>query len=270
MSSWSTGWGTPSVSRVEAERRGEVATGAVAPDRDPGRVPAQVGGVAQAPLVHREGIVQRLREGVLRRQPVVDVDHDAVGRGGQGRADGLEVLRAEQHEPATVEEDQHRQRLVRQARGVDEARDVAVRTGNGHRVDLGHLDRRRAQRQVTCARPGPDLLERRRLVRLGLRRHGVEHVLDLWVEWGHAGAACRGAGAGTGLGGALCVDSEITARNSARTADSCPQPVAKAGDVRRLRHAAGVGDRHGLRSSGAIAGTDDRRRPGAAYRPRTR
>ena len=192
-------------------------------------------GVAQAPPVDREGIVQRLREGVLRRQPVVDVDDDAVGRGGQGRADGLELVGAQQHEPAAVEVDQHRQWLVRPARRVDEARDVAVRSGHRHRVDAGHLDERRAQRPVTCARPGADLLERRRLVRLGLRGHGVEHRLDLWVELGHAGAACRGAGARTGLGGAPCVDSETTARNSARTADSCPQPVAKAGDVRGRR-----------------------------------
>ena len=203
----------------------QVAAGAVTADRDPGRVPAQVRRVAQAPLIDREGIVERLRERVLRREPVVDVHDDAVGRCGQGRAHGLEVLRAEQHEAAAVEVDQDRQRFVRPARRADEARDVAVRSRDRHRLDAGHLDRRRAQRPVTCARPGPDLLERRWLVRLGLRGHGVEHVADLWVEWGHAGAACRGAGTGAGLGGAACVDRATTARNSARTADTCPPPA---------------------------------------------
>ena len=181
--------------------------------------------MAQAPLVDREGIVERLRERVLRRESVVDVDDDAVGRCGQGRAEWLEVLRAEQHEAAAVEVDQDGQRLVGQARRADEARDVAVRSRDRNRLDAGHLDGRRAERSMTCARPGADLLERRWFVRFGLRRHGVEHVLDLWVEWGHAGAACRGAGYRAGLGGALCVDSEITARNSARTADTCPPPA---------------------------------------------
>ena len=178
---------------VEAHGGGEIAAGAVAAHGDPCRIAADLVRVVEAPLVHGDGVVERLRERVLRSQPVVDVDDDAVGRRRERGAQRLELVGAEQHEPAAVEVDEHRQRLLRPPRLVDDARDVTVRSRDRPLGDRRHLDRRRTQRPMPATRTGPDLLERRRFVRLGLGRHGVEHGLYLWIDFGHGRTPLAGS-----------------------------------------------------------------------------
>ena len=96
--------GTAPVARHERDDRGEVAAGAVAADREPGGVTAELGRVLAKPRDDRVRVLHAGREPVLGRETVVDRDDDAAGRVADRAAHAVVGVEVADHPPAAVEE----------------------------------------------------------------------------------------------------------------------------------------------------------------------
>ena len=138
----------------------EVGAGAVAHHADASRVDPEVASLLDEPVQRRHAVDEGGREGVLRRAPVVHGQHGAAGAVGQATALGVVGLEVAEDEPAAVQVDQRRQRLVRvgpdraqqparHPTGVDvgDRGDVLLRLGQpvltggrAPRADAGHVE----------------------------------------------------------------------------------------------------------------------------------
>ncbi len=98
------------VARHVADDRRHVAAGRVATDADPLRVGAERLGVRDRPLEGGEGVFDRRRERVLRRQPVADREDPAAGRRGEEPAHPVVHVEVADHPAAAVVVDEQRGR----------------------------------------------------------------------------------------------------------------------------------------------------------------
>ena len=96
------------VASQQRHARGQAAAGALAADRDPVGVHAELRGVLGHPHQGGVAVLERGRERVLRRQAVVDGDHDRTDLGGDPAAVRVVQVEAADDEAAAVEVDQRR------------------------------------------------------------------------------------------------------------------------------------------------------------------
>ena len=126
--------------------RGEAASGALPADREPVTVPALLGAVLGDPADHLVRLVRRGREGVLRRDDVVDVDHRHPCLGREVAAQRVVELGRRQDVAAAVEVDVDRRGAVGR-RQVDHG-------GSRCRRTSGSLSSRVVARQLRPTRVG--------------------------------------------------------------------------------------------------------------------
>ena len=142
------------VAGQQRDARGQAAARALAADRDPVGVDAELVRVLGDPHQRGVAVLERGRERVLRGEAVVDRDHDRTDLGGDPAAVGVVEVEAADHEAAAVEVDQRRERVVAGA-----GRPVAahphlgrvLRAGDEELVDLerdGRVVRRQRGQQV--------------------------------------------------------------------------------------------------------------------------
>ena len=163
----------------------EIATGAVAADRQPARIDADLPAVGGHPLQAGDDIVERAGEAGLGRQPIVDgEDHDA-GLDRELRAEHVVAVEIAEHPAAAVGEDQARQLGVaeRRDRPVDTHLDRTGRAGNvavddGDAIGPRTL-RAGAGREILLARRFGAERDPRRPVG---RRHEVQESLGFGIE----------------------------------------------------------------------------------------
>ena len=104
------------IAGVQRHDRRQIAAGRVAAHGQTGRVDPDLVGVIDDPLQRRLGVVDRSRERVLRRQPIVNGDHLALAPIGEGTAIAVVRRQAAEDETAAVVEDQRRCRALPDAR----------------------------------------------------------------------------------------------------------------------------------------------------------
>ena len=115
----------------------EVPAGRVAGDGEAARFPAERTGVLGEPGDRRLAVIERGREGVLRREAVVEADDERAGRVRESSADPVVGVDPHEHPAAAVEVRDHRQRV-----GVGARRVAASPQGSGVGVELAVLDAR--------------------------------------------------------------------------------------------------------------------------------
>ena len=141
---------------------GEVASGAVAADRDPCRVDAEGRRVVARPLERGRRVLDGGRERVLRSHPVVHGQHGHAGVAGEEAADALARHEVADHEAAAVEVEEHP--FPGSLGHVQAGRKPAPRAGDVQIVRAGHRLHRAAGGQGA-----PDRL---------LPGRGHRHLLD--------------------------------------------------------------------------------------------
>ena len=164
----------------QADHGGEVAAGAVAADRDPGRVDAQLGGVGAGPGEGGPGVLDRGREGMLGRQPVVDREHRRPGRGGEEAADAVVGVEVADHPAAAVEVDRAAAAACR-ARGRRERRagpgsarpGRAISSPSTRAIGIGGCAPVTLASARACARAFSTLMPSRRTCSRSARRAGA-------------------------------------------------------------------------------------------------
>jgi hypothetical protein len=173
--------------RIAPERlrddRAQVASGAIAADRDRARIDAEVRGAREDPARRGDGVVGGGRKGGLGGEPVVDRDDDDARATRQGTAHGVVRRDRSEDEAAAVEPDEARRGPARPSRRVDPSRTLTgvarhARVACVDVVPIGHGEDARA-----AVRVGADLGERpsfdQRRVRLA---HEPQDGLHLKVE----------------------------------------------------------------------------------------
>ena len=154
------------VAQFEGDEGGEVAACRVAADRDLVRVAAELSGVVEHPPCRRDAVVERGWGLVLRSEPIVERYHDAPRAGRKVASGRLRFQRAPDHEAATMDPHEHRERAVasRRHHQCGHASDLAL----GERGDGSTL-------AGECHQP----LEQ--LPRLGWRQL-LERLLPVYLE----------------------------------------------------------------------------------------
>ena len=122
------------VADAEGRYRREVAARAVAGQRDPHRVAANLRGMLRHPARRGQGVVGRGGEGVLRREPVAHRYDHAAGAGAERPADRVVGVEVAEHPTTAVEEDHERERSPALG-GVDAHRQIAGRAGDDPILD---------------------------------------------------------------------------------------------------------------------------------------
>ena len=125
------------VARGQRHHGGEIAAGAVAADQQVPGVDAELASVVGNPLRRGDGVIGGGGEFVLRREAVIDGDHDQLALMGQLLADHFMGIEIADHPAAAVKEHQARRKaviLAQRLRGVDARRDRAVRRGDRQRL----------------------------------------------------------------------------------------------------------------------------------------
>ena len=107
----------------EADGGGEVATGAVAAHRDPVGVAADLGRELGGPLGRGVAVLDRRREGVFGREPVVHREHETVGLVGDPATHRVVGVEAPDDPATAVEGHEHRERAVGGLGGVEPHRE---------------------------------------------------------------------------------------------------------------------------------------------------
>ena len=115
---WKAMAGPPASARELRDHRREVGARAVADDRDPRRVAAELGRMGDRPLQGGQGVVDRGGELVLGGEAVVDAHDDHAGLIGQYPALVVVGVEVAHDEAAAVEEDRDAERGVVRG-GVD-------------------------------------------------------------------------------------------------------------------------------------------------------
>ncbi len=151
--------GTVPVAGHEAHHRRDVAPGAVAADRYPLRVAANLCCVRGHPEQRGIAVLDCCRELALWGEPVAHGDHDASGAVGEELAGALdiEIRLAPNDPPSSVEVDEHRQvRLLPAPGSEDSHRDQRARSRDdgipGTHLDSGVPHERRLQALVDLPR----------------------------------------------------------------------------------------------------------------------
>ncbi len=130
--------------------RGQVAAGAVAADGEALGIAAVLLDLLRDELQRGVGVVDRGREPVLGREPVVDADDDRAGVVGEQPAHALVGVQVTDHETAAVEVDDRRCGVADPGGAIDACVRGAERERR-HRLDLGQrrgiaeVDHQRAQ-----------------------------------------------------------------------------------------------------------------------------
>jgi hypothetical protein len=126
----------PRVGRAERHRGGDVATGAVADDRDPVAIDAELLGPIDRVEEAREGVVERGREPRFPGASVVEREHLDPGGLGEERAEAVVCLDAADLPAAAV--DEHGQsRAVGQPGRLIETRPPLAASAPHHQVPRG-------------------------------------------------------------------------------------------------------------------------------------
>ena len=170
--------GVPALARDDGRER---ATDTVSSDADPVRIDPELLGVRDHPLRGRPAVVERRRIVVLRSEPVVHRDDDALGPAGERARDPVVRVEAADHIAAAVEVDESPLRLGR-VRGLVHPHGNALGV---HVLDRVHLVDRPERlvddpHVVRAVLLGRERLDRRR-ARLFCQ---TEDVDDLRVEIG--------------------------------------------------------------------------------------
>lgn len=126
---------TPGVVQALGEPGGQATTRALPADRDPGRVDAQPRRGLLQPFPARDAVVERGREAVPGRQPVLDRNDHHAQLPRRGRAEPVVLHRGPDDQPAAVDPQQRRVRP-----GHPRAVHAQPQPGVGAAVDDGQVD----------------------------------------------------------------------------------------------------------------------------------
>ena len=94
----------PGIAGMQRNDRGEIAASAVAAHRKAGGIDSDVAGMARDPFRSGDGIVDRGREFMFRREAIVDRDHDHLTFVGERAADHVVGFEIADHPSAAVKE----------------------------------------------------------------------------------------------------------------------------------------------------------------------
>ena len=164
--------------RTQRYCRGQVPAGAVAADREAGRVGADLGGVPGDPAQRRVAVVDRRRERVLGGQPVTRHHDQRAGGVGQAAADAVGRVDGAEY-PAAAEEVQQRGQRPPAGGPVQPQRQLAAGPGDrqvgdladGLRLASAGLDRGQVRGPGVGQRHG---VQRRNVIPLALVAHGLQ------------------------------------------------------------------------------------------------
>ena len=138
--------GAAGVAQLLGDDGGQVAARAVAADREPGRVAAELGDVLGGPAGGGEAVVDGGRERRLGREPVVDRQHDDVGLAADPAALVVVGVEVADDEAAAVEEHQRRERARRPRGGRARAAERPAGEVEHEVLDRARRGRRRRGR----------------------------------------------------------------------------------------------------------------------------
>ena len=134
------------------------------------------------PAVGRQAVLDRGRELVLGRQPVVDGHDERAGALGQPRAQAVMRLEVALHPAAAVKVRHGRQQRPRGGRGVDARRNLARRARNADVLDAGQRRRRLVHQRHHRAQLLAQLGQRRKVARHADGFDELPHDLGLGIH----------------------------------------------------------------------------------------